>query len=102
MTPSHGKNVFAVAVVTATMGNILCAESVDQISMDDKSALTMAMMQEMKLATQLVTHTSTGVAAPWSDATSPLGAAQCRSLGKSPTGPDLDPLEPTVKRPRHS
>ena len=102
LTPSHGKSAFAVAVVTATMGNILCAESVEQVSMDEKAALSTAMMQEMMLATELVTHTSTGVAAPWSDATSPLGAAQCRSLGKSPTGPDLDPLEPTVKRPRHS
>ena len=102
MTPSHGKSAFAVAVVTATMGNILCAESVEQVSMDEKAALSTAMMQEMMLASELVTHTSTGVAAPWSDATSPLGAAQCRSLGKSPTGPDLDPLEPTVKRPRHS
>ena len=102
LTPSHGKSAFAVAVVTATMGNILCAESVEQVSMDEKAALSTAMMQEMMLATELVTHTSNGVAAPWSDTTSPLGAAQCRRLGKSPTGPDLDPLEPTVKRPRHS
>ena len=98
LTPSHGKSVFAVAVITAMQGNILCAESVEAVQLDDKTALSTTMMQEMSLAVDLVTHTSTGVATPWSDATSPLGGSSCRILSKSPTGPPLDPLEPTVAK----
>jgi len=103
LTPSHGKSVFAVAVITAMQGNILCAESVEAVQMDEKVHLSTTMLQEMALAVDLVTHTSTGVATPWSDLTSPSKGSHCRILGRSPTGPDMGQFEPTAaKRPRLS
>ena len=95
LTPAHGKHVIALAVITSMQDNTLCAETVETIQKDEKDRLTMTMRQEMALAVDLIKHTSVGVATPWTDATSPLGAPSCRALGKSPTGPDLDPVEPT-------
>ena len=81
--------------------NTLYAETVETIQKDEKNNLVMTMRQEMALAVDLIKHTSVGIAAPWTEETSPLAASSCRALGKSPTGPDLDPIEPTqAKIPR--
>ena len=96
LTPAHGKHVFALAVVTSIQDNTLCAETVETIQKDEKNSLTMTMRQEMALAVDLIKHASTGVATPWTDTTSPLCAPPCRALSKSPTGPELEPIEPTT------
>ena len=101
LTPAHGKHVFALAVITSAQENTLYAETVEQIQKDEQKNLVMAMRQEMALAVDLIKHTSIGIAAPWTEETSPLAASSCRVLGESPTGPDLDPIEPTqAKIPR--
>ena len=102
LTPAHGKHVFALAIITSVQDNTLCAETVETIQADEKNRLTMTMRQEMTLAVDLIKHTSLGITAPWTDTTSPLKAPSCRVLGKSPTAPELDPIEPTkAKIPRH-
>ena len=93
LTPSHGKHVFALAVITSVQDNILCAESVETIQKDDKDKLSMIMQQEMALAVDLIKHASGGTPTPWTDTTSPLTAASCRVLGKSPSGPELEAIE---------
>ncbi len=79
--------------------NTLCAETVETI--DEKNSLAMTMQQEMAVAVQLIKHAEVGIATPWDDTTSPLGAPPCRALSQSPTGPELDPIKATdAKIPR--
>ena len=59
------------------------------------------MLQEMNLAIQLIKAAGAQSPAVWDEHTSPLKAATCRTIGRSPTGPDIDPLDVTpVKRGR--
>ena len=98
LTPAHGKPAFALAVITSVQDNTLYTETIEAIQMDDKTSLTMRMQQEMTVAVDLIKHAATGVATPWSDTTSPLGAAACRKLSYSPTGPELDPIQPSATK----
>ena len=103
LTPSHGKHVFALAVITAMKDNTLFAESVETIQQSDKDSLAMTMRQEITLAVSLMKHAATGNVTTWTDTMSPLGSKRCRELSKSPTGPELEAFEaqPT-KVPRTS
>ena len=95
LTPTHGKHVFALAVITSVQDNTLFAESVETIQKDEKNSSLMTMLQEMTLAVELMKHASAGVTTPWTDVISPLAAPRCRVLGKSPRGPQLDSMDNT-------
>ena len=102
LSPAHGKHVFALAVITSVQDNTLFAETVKTIQKDEKDSLSVTMRQEMAWAIGLMKHASVGITTPWNDAISPLAAPRCRSLGKNPTGPQLDPMESTstkISRP---
>ena len=87
---------FEVSLILATF-----LVSIWYLSEDEKNNFVMTMRQEMALPVDLIKHTSVGIAAPWTEETSPLAASSRRALGKSPTGPDLDPIAPTqAKIPR--
>ena len=92
LTPTHGKHVYALAVITAVHGNTLYAENVETLQLVDKENLAKAIRQEMTLVTQLLQHTSVNKGAEWNETTYPLVSARCRALGRSPTGPELDSL----------
>ena len=93
LSPTHGKPLYALAVITAVHDNTLFAENVESLQQDDKDKYAKAMKQEMLLVTHLLNHTSSGKTIEWNETTSPLTSSRCRSLSKSPTGPDLDLLE---------
>ena len=93
LTPAHGKPVFALALITSVQGDTLFAETVEAIQKDDKDKLMTTMRQEMTLAVELMRHVAGGKPTAWNDMSSPLAASRCRSLGRSPTGPELDPID---------
>lgn len=93
LTPSHGKHVYAVAIITGIHGDTLFAENVEALQRDEKDQLAQAIRQEMTVAIRLLEHTINGKTTSWNDATSPMAARKCRVLGKSPTGPELDGLQ---------
>ena len=92
LTPSHGKHVHALAVITAVHGNTLYAENVETLQRDEKDDLAKAIRREMTLATRLVQHTLSGKDTKWDEITSPIASSRCRALGRSPTGPELAAL----------
>ena len=96
LSPSHGKHVFALAVIAAVHDKTLIAENVETLQNDEKEQITKAMKQEMMLVTRLLQHTSNGSFIEWNETTSPLASSRCRALGKSPTGPDLDAMDINV------
>ena len=98
LTFAHGKHVFALAVITSVQENTLLAETVESIQKDEKNSLSTIMMQEMALAVELIKHASSGITTLWTETSSPLGAAQCRNLCKSPSGPPLDPMDATAAK----
>ena len=95
LTPAQSKHVFAVAVITGVQEQTLYAESVETVQKDDKESLATTMRQEMSLAVDLLNHAAKGNAASWTDGISPLAAPSCRALGRSPTGPELEPFTPS-------
>ena len=101
LTPAHGKHVFALALITSAQQQTLFAETIETVQKDDKDKLSMIMQQEMALAVQLIKQTAKGKAVSWTETISPIAASRCRALGKSPTGPSMDPLEASpAKVPR--
>jgi hypothetical protein len=101
LTPAHGKHVFALALITSAQQQTLFAETIETVQKDDKDKLSMIMQQEMALAVQLIKQTAKSKAVSWTETISPIAASRCRALGKSPTGPSMDPLEaPPAKVPR--
>ena len=102
LTPSHGKHVYALAVITAVDGSTLYTESVETLQRDEKENLAKAIRQEMTLVTRLLEHTAANKMAKWDETTSPLVSSKCRKLSKSPTGPELDVMgfQPSCKKPR--
>ena len=95
LTPKHGKEAYALAVIASIDGDILFAESVEPLMEDERKTLEVTMLQEMNLAIHLMKAAGAKSRAVWDESTSPLQAATCRVIGKSPTGPDLDPLDIT-------
>ena len=93
LNPSHGKHVFALAVITAVDGHTLYVQNVEIIQRDEKDQLAKAIRQEMTLASRLMQHTLSGKSVDWDDTTSPIASARCRKLGRSPTGPELNILD---------
>ena len=94
LSPSHGKHIYAIAIITAISGNTLYAENVETVPRDEKDKLATCMRQEMTLVTRLMTHTGKeGTKKSWDETTSPLASRSCRKLGKSPIGPELDALD---------
>jgi hypothetical protein len=103
LTPSHGKHVFALAVITACQDGTLFAENVEQLQASEKDRLLSTMRQEMTLVVKLMQSMESNQATPWSDSASPLVSQKCRALGRSPTGPPVDAMEVSVaKKPRQS
>ena len=101
LSPAHGKHFFALAVITSVQDNTIFAETVETIQKDEKDTLSMTMRQEIALVMGLMKHASVRITTPWNDTISPLAAPRCRSLVKSPTSPQLDPMESTpAKIPR--
>ena len=98
LTPSHGKHVHALAVITAVHGNTLYAENVETLQRDEKDDLAKAILQEMTLATRLMQHTFSSKSTKWDETTSPIASSKCRALGRSPTGPELDVLNMNVAK----
>ena len=98
LTPSHGKHVYALAVITAVHGNTLYAENVEALQRDEKEHLAKAIRREMTLVTRLLQHTSSSKGAVWDETTSPIASSRCRVLGKSPTGPELDVMDINVAK----
>ena len=98
LTPSHGKHVHALAVITAVHGNTLYAENVETLQRDEKDDLAKAIRREMTLATRLTQHTFSGKSTKWDETTSPIASSRCRALGRSPTGPELDVLNMNVAK----
>ena len=92
LTPSHGKHVFALVVVTAIKDATVFAENVELLQQKEKDDLAMTMRQEMTLAVRLMEHAASGHNTPWSETTSPLVAQRWRQLCRSPTGPELEAL----------
>ena len=82
-------------MITSVQAQTLYAESVETVQKDDKDSLAMTMRQEMSLAVELLNHAANGNAAAWTDGASPLDAPSCRALGRSPTGPELEPFTPS-------
>ena len=101
LTPSHGKHVYAVALITGIHGDTLFPESVETLTRGEKDELAKAIRQEMTIAIRLMQHTISGTRTPWNETTSPLAAQKCRVLGRSPTGPELEALHmSTAKKAR--
>ena len=98
LTPSHGKHVHALAVITAVHGNELYAENVESLQRDETDYLTKAIRQEMTLVTRLLQHTSSNPRTKWDETTSPIASSKCRALARSPTGPELDVLSVHVAK----
>jgi len=98
LTPSHGKHVHALAVITAVNGNTLYAENVESLQQNEKDDLAKAICQEMTLATRLMQHTFSSKSTKWDETTSPIASSRCRALGRSPTGPELDVLNMSVAK----
>ena len=92
LTPKHGKHAFAVAVVSSAQGNKLFAEAVEPIGPEDRNSVAKAMQQEMALAAELMAFAAKASPVTWNEQMSPLSAARCRILGRSPTGPEIDPM----------
>ena len=100
-TPSHGKRVFAAAVITGIHGDTLFAENVETLTRGEKDKLTKAIRQEMTIATRFMQHTISDTRTPWNETCSPLAAQMCRVFAKSPTGPELEALHiSTAKKAR--
>ena len=94
LSPSHGKHIYAIAIITAISGNTLYAENVETVPRDEKDELATCMSREMTLVTRLMKHRGKeGTKKSWDETTSPLASRSCRKLGKSPTGPELDALD---------
>ena len=91
LTPSHGKHVYALAVITAIYGCTRYAQNVVKLQRAEKDQLAIATRQEMTLASRLLEHTLSGNNVDWNE-TSPIASARCRKLDRSPTGPQLDIL----------
>ena len=101
LTPKHGKEAYALVVIASMTDDILFAESVEQVMEDERKLLEVTMLQEMNLAIHLMKAAGAQSPAVWDENTSPLKAATCRVIGRSPTGPDMDPLDITpAKKPR--
>ena len=102
LTPSHGKTVYALVVITAVDGSTLYTENVETIQEADKENLARAIRQEMTLVARLLEYTASQKRAKWDDTKSPLQSSKCRTLSRSPTGPELDPMcvDPPCKKPR--
>ena len=102
LTPSHGKTVYALVVITAVDGSTLYTENVETLHGADKDNLARAIRQEMTLVARLLEYTASNKMAKWDDTKSPLQSSKCRILSKSPTGPELDPMcvDSPSKKPR--
>ena len=101
LTPSHGKHVYALVVITAIHDKTLYAENVECLQREEKDQLTKAIRQEMTLAMHLMRHALAGKSTKWDETTSPIASSKCRALGKSPTGPELDVINiDTAKKAR--
>ena len=98
LAPTHGKHVFALAVITSIHGDTLYAENVASLHRDEKDQLAKAIRQEMTLATRLMHHTTSGNNTPWTGTTSPLASSKCRTLGRSPTGQELEALHMSIAK----
>ena len=98
LSPAHGKQVYALAVITAVHGTTLIAENVETVEKGEKEQLVKAMKQEMRLATELLKHTANGSFVSWNETTSPLTSSRCRELSRSPTGPELDVMDIQVSK----
>ena len=46
LSPSHGKHIYAIAIITAISGNTLYAENVETVPRDEKDKLATCMSQE--------------------------------------------------------
>ena len=97
LTPSHGKHVYALAVITAVHGNTLYAENVESLQQAEKEKITKTIRQEMALVTLLLQHKKY---ATWDETTSPIASSRCRALGRSPTGPELEAMDMNVAKTR--
>ena len=75
LTPSHGKHVYALDIITAIHENTLYAENVEALQRDEKDQLAKAIRQEMTLATHLIKHACAGQTAQWDETTSPIASS---------------------------
>ena len=92
LSPSHGKHVYALVVITGVHGNTLYAENVETLQRDEKDQLAKAIRQEMTLVTRLLQKKSSPKEVQWDEKTSPIASSKCRLLCRSPTGPELDAM----------
>ena len=91
LSPAYGKPAHALAVISSLEGKTLYAETVEVIQVADVQPLQTAMRQEMAVAAELA-RSANNKPASWSEDSSPLVAKRCREIGRSPTGPAIDPL----------
>ena len=91
LSPAYGKPAHALAVISSLEGKTLYAETVEVIQVGDVQPLQKAMRQEMAVAAELA-RSANKKPTSWSEHSSPLAAKRCRELGRSPTGPAIDPL----------
>ena len=93
LTPSHGRHMYALVVITSVLENALYAENVESLQQNDAVDVTKTIQQEMALVIRLLQHTSENKGATWDEVTSPIASKKCRSLDRSPTGPELNILD---------
>jgi hypothetical protein len=98
LTPSHGKHVYALVVITAIHDKTLYAENVECLQREEKDQLTKAIRQEMTLAMHCMRHALAGKSTKWDETTWPIASSKCRALGQSPTGPELDVLNMDIAK----
>ena len=93
LTPSHGRHMYVLVVITSVLENTLYAENVESLQQNDAVDVTKAIQQEMALVSRFLQHTSENKGATWDEVTSPIVSKRYRSLGRSPTGPELNILD---------